>query len=313
MLPFARGVEVLKVDANGLLALFKPAGILAHPNPQEWNKTVIPSLIRAPYCFENESYRIKANPNDTEETPLWLLHRLDSATSGVILASTNKEVAEAVKLELKRRNVVKHYTALVFNNFISSNKSSNQNIIRKPFHWRDDMFVEKKEGMLRALSLSRSQGNGYVTAESIAQIMSYQKYPYWEKEKPNYSLMLMDLQPLTGYTHQLRYQSAQHNYPIVGDRTYGDFKANKQFKAHMNTHPFNYCDEVSLIEENLDYINIKNKAIEKKKLPNRNHFNRLFLHARKIELSYTLNGKKYDFTAEASIPKTFDAAMKGKI
>jgi 23S rRNA pseudouridine955/2504/2580 synthase len=43
-------------------------------------------------------------------------------------------------------------------------------------------------------------------------------------------LSLLSLKPLTGRTHQLRVQAAHHQLPIIGDRTYGDFKINAHAK-----------------------------------------------------------------------------------
>ena len=42
---------------------------------------------------------------------------------------------------------------------------------------------------------------------------------------------LIQLEPLTGRTHQLRVQCAQHHFPILGDKTYGDFKCNRRLRT----------------------------------------------------------------------------------
>jgi 23S rRNA-/tRNA-specific pseudouridylate synthase len=42
-------------------------------------------------------------------------------------------------------------------------------------------------------------------------------------------MSLLELEPKTGRTHQLRIQCSQRNLPIVGDRTYGDFEKNRAF------------------------------------------------------------------------------------
>ncbi len=47
----------------------------------------------------------------------------------------------------------------------------------------------------------------------------------------NETMSLIELQPLTGRTHQLRVQCAARGFPILGDRTYGDFAWNKRLKA----------------------------------------------------------------------------------
>jgi len=46
---------------------------------------------------------------------------------------------------------------------------------------------------------------------------------------PGGAMSLLQLEPKTGRTHQLRIQCSQRNLPIVGDRTYGDFEKNRLF------------------------------------------------------------------------------------
>jgi len=43
-------------------------------------------------------------------------------------------------------------------------------------------------------------------------------------------MALLELRPTTGRTHQLRIQCANRGVPIVGDRTYGEFKKNRELK-----------------------------------------------------------------------------------
>ena len=40
-------------------------------------------------------------------------------------------------------------------------------------------------------------------------------------------ISIVKLHPITGFTHQLRYQCMKHGYPIVGDKTYGNFHMNR--------------------------------------------------------------------------------------
>ena len=110
-LPLGRGVTLLVRDANGLVAFDKPAGVLSHPNSAEDEPR---ALLTAPYSLESECYQWPAfaetpagKPGESRErtaTPgrLWLLNRLDSATSGVILAAASEELAREVRAQFKR-------------------------------------------------------------------------------------------------------------------------------------------------------------------------------------------------------------------
>lgn len=192
--PLGRGVEVVAKDGNGLYALNKPAGILSHPNRKGEEKK---SLLALPYNPQNRCY----------EGGYYLLNRLDSATTGLILVSTDQEVAEAVVREFEKQKVEKIYHALVF---------GKPGRVREK--WEDVLRVQKKGGQLRGQSRS---GKGGLSATTLMRQL---------KTTPGVPpLSLLELQPLTGRTHQLRVQCSQRRLPIVGDQTYGQFQWNRQF------------------------------------------------------------------------------------
>lgn len=83
---------------------------------------------------------------------------------------------------------------------------------------------------------------------------------------------LIQLEPHTGRSHQLRVQCAKRGLPIVGDRTYGNFSANREFS----------------------------KAGGPK---------RMFLHSLEVEFDYEFAGKENRFAAQAPLPAEFGAAL----
>lgn len=206
-LPLGRGVKVLHFDANGLAALEKPAGVLSHPNePGDEPR----SLLTARYHVEDEVYEWPGASGDAPRR-LWLLNRLDSATSGVILAAANRELAEQIRAQFKRRQVRKVYQALVFGT------------PRQPVElWRDLLVVEKRGGVIRTAGAA-----GHVPAESRMSVVRS------GIRKPR--VTLIRLEPRTGRSHQLRVQCTKRGLPIVGDQTYGDFRRNRAFAKLAGT------------------------------------------------------------------------------
>jgi 23S rRNA-/tRNA-specific pseudouridylate synthase len=176
---------------------------------------------------------------------LWLLNRLDSATSGVILAATNADLATAIRAQFKRKQVRKIYHALVFG------------VPRAPLEiWRDLLTVEKRGGHIRTATAA-----GHVPAESRMSVVRVtHKAP---------RLALIKLEPRTGRSHQLRVQCAKRALPIVGDQTYGDFRANRDFA----------------------------KVAETK---------RLFLHSLETSFDYEWGGRTFRFAAKAPLPDEFE-------
>jgi tRNA pseudouridine65 synthase len=205
-LPLGRGVTLLEHDANSLAAFDKPAGVLAHPNSPEDEPR---SLLTTRYAMEGEFFEWADATGAVHR--LWLLNRLDSATSGVILAAANGELAAEIRGQFKRKQVRKVYHALVFG------------VPRAPMElWRDLLTVDKRGGQVRTAA-----GAGRVPAESRMTVV---------RAKPaEPRLTHLKLEPRTGRSHQLRVQCAKRGLPIVGDQTYGDFQRNRDFAKRAGT------------------------------------------------------------------------------
>ena len=242
-LPLGRGVQLLTHDAPGMVALAKPAGVLAHPNTAADQPR---ALLTARYALDGEFYEWTPS-GAPAPVRLWLLNRLDSATSGVILAAANEPLAREVRAQFRRKQVRKTYNALVF---------GRPKVPRQV--WHDRLMIEKHGGQVR------TSGAGNIPCESHMQILHRVEGPP--------ALSLLQLEPRTGRSHQLRVQCAMRHLPIVGDATYGDFGRNREFA----------------------------KACGSK---------RLFLHSLATRFEYEFAGRTHAFAAEAPLPAEFTAAL----
>ena len=242
-LPLGRGVTLIAHDANGLAAFDKPAGVLSHPNrPADEPR----SLLTARYIVEGEFFEWKsAVTGSAGPRRLWLLNRLDSATSGVILAAESAELAAEIREHFKRKQVRKVYHALVFGT------------PRQPAElWRDRLAVEKRGGQIRTAAHA-----GNVPAESRMTVL--------RSGRTEPRVTLIQLEPRTGRSHQLRVQCARRGIPIVGDQTYGDFARNRAFAKGAGT-------------------------------------KRLFLHSSETSFDYEIRGRSHSFSARAPMPEEFE-------
>ena len=197
-LPWHSGVRVVQSHSS-VLAVYKPCGVRSHPNGNEICRQ---ALLEAPYIPEKEAYKIGENY-------IYLLNRLDSPTSGLMLLSTDFGTAQQVRALFKAHRVQKIYHAIVKGYFPE-----------KPLIWRDCLDVQHRGTYVRT---RRTQENG-VWAKTKVRLLKIIRFQ-------NETLSLIELQPLTGRTHQLRVQCAARGFPIFGDRTYGDFGWNKRLKA----------------------------------------------------------------------------------
>ena len=237
--PFGPGVTRAASDANGLAALDKPAGVLSHPNgPRDEAR----SLVRARYDREGECFEWPGAGGGSRR--LWLVNRLDSATSGLIIAAADESLACEVRAQFKRRGVRKVYQALVFGK------------PRQPSEtWRDILEVRKLGGRIRTVA-----GAGHLPAESRMTLV--------RTGTGAIRISLIRLEPHTGRSHQLRVQCAKRGLPIVGDRTYGDFAANRGFARGGGPA-------------------------------------RMFLHSQEIAFDYAFGGRTCSFAATAPLPPEF--------
>ncbi|MDP3070976.1 MAG: RluA family pseudouridine synthase [Opitutaceae bacterium] len=204
-LPLGRDVVLLARDAHGLAAFNKPAGVLSHPNERADERR---SLLTARYVEEGEFFEWG---DAAAPQRLWLLNRLDAATSGVILAATSARLAATIRAHFKGKLVKKIYHALVFG------------LPRKKTEvWTDRLVVKKRGGQIRT-----EVGDGPIPAECRMSVVKTQN--------GEWRLALIRLEPRTGRSHQLRVQCEARGLPIVGDQTYGDFARNRTFAKFAGT------------------------------------------------------------------------------
>jgi 23S rRNA pseudouridine955/2504/2580 synthase len=219
-LPLHGGITLLTRDANGLAAFDKPAGVLSHPNGSEDEPR---ALLTCHYDKETQCFSWKAA--DGGERKLWLLNRLDSATSGVILTAGSEKMAAAIRSHFANKQVRKIYNAIVFG------KPQLKSDL-----WRDLLAVKKSHGQIRTSLI------GNVPSETQFQLIRH--------TQKNFSTSLVRLEPRTGRSHQLRVQCAKRHLPIIGDQTYGDFGRNRTFaKAIKSKRLFLHSLETSFTYE----------------------------------------------------------------
>lgn len=251
-IPLHAGVKVLKVCKSGLIALDKPEGVLAHPNGSEDNAR---SLITANYSLEEEAYHIRDGAGGIRR--VWLINRLDGPTSGVILVATNAEVATQAKALFAQGKVSKAYVAVCLG----------RNLRKLRGIWLDGLVKERggPEGVRSLVVRPGVRPRG-----PVSQAITH--FSAGDKGQGALDLVVLNLEPKTGRTHQLRVQCAEHGHPILGDKTYGNFDGNKALGSDRG-------------------------------------FKRLFLHAASIELTVQYDGKPVKFSATATLPSEFKDVM----
>lgn len=138
-----------------------------------------------------------------------LVHRLDRDTSGVLILAKTAETAQYFANLFKTRKIQKTYLALVHGR-VKNQKGTIDASLKKDMCDDIEKMVVSDDGK-----------------ESITK--------YRELAKIG-RLTLLQLQPLTGRTHQLRVHMQHLGYPIVGDYKYGAPKNKEKNRLHLHAY-----------------------------------------------------------------------------
>ncbi len=175
-----KGLEILYED-DDLLVVNKPAGLLAVGTPSQRTRTAYYLLT---------DYVRKGNPKSRNR--IFIVHRLDQWTSGVLLFARSEEVKE--RLQDDWGHVRKTYAAVVHGH------------------------PAQKSGTITSYLAENKGLKVYSTDDPKKGKLSKTAYKVI-KETRRLSLLEIDL--LTGRKNQIRVHLADLGHPIVGDRKYG--------------------------------------------------------------------------------------------
>ena len=134
----------------------------------------------------------------------YAVHRLDRNTEGLLVFAKNEESQNKLVDAFKTNKVHKFYVA--------------------------EVVGELKENKLYKAYLTKDKENSYVKVFSSPQKDSVQILTRVNPIKPGAQSSVVEIELLTGKTHQIRAHLAYLGHPIIGDGKYGREKDNKKFK-----------------------------------------------------------------------------------
>lgn len=189
MRPKEMPLDIVFEDEH-LIVVNKPCGMLAHPSHREQSDTLLNVLAfhlnKTVLCAESSGETV------AKFIRAGLIHRLDKQTSGLMVVAKTSRAHRIVADHFHRKLVEKRYLALVEGVLAADSGTIEGPIGRYPDLKMWDINPEGKHAETR----------------------------FWVKERFE-DTTLLELEPVTGRTNQLRIHCKHFGHPIVGDTQRG--------------------------------------------------------------------------------------------
>lgn len=181
-------LDIVYEDENILLA-DKKQGLLVHPDKNEYTNTLIARIQH--YLYDKGEY----DPEDENSFRPALANRIDRNTGGIVIAAKNAEALRILCDKIKCREIDKRYLTVV------------HGIPKKKTDLLEG-YLEKDEDKNRVyMSKKSTDTNKFVrTKYTVLQTLN--------------NLSLLEIELLTGRTHQIRAHMAAIGHPLLGEGKY---------------------------------------------------------------------------------------------
>jgi len=198
-------------DDEDLAVIDKPSGMVVHPAPGNPQGTLVNAL--------KNIYRKLSDINPGRPG---IVHRLDKATSGLLVVAKNNEAHLNLAKQFSQHSIKKTYVAIV-----KGRTEFDEDVIEMPI----SRHLFKRKNM----------------AVSFTDKGKYAK-TYYRTLKRYENFSLLELKPFTGRTHQLRVHLDFIGHPILGDDKYGRHNDFSRLALHASLLGFNHPRSGKFVE-----------------------------------------------------------------
>lgn len=200
-------IKILYEDKD-ILGIEKPSGILTHTDENNKKEENILDWAKKKY------------------KDIFLVHRLDRETSGILLLAKNNKVYEFLKNQFKNREIKKTYVAIV-NGYVKNDFGIiNKPIGRSPKDFRRKLAGRGVRGEVRE-AITEYKVLKRFEAKTSPEHFFYARgsQPVLRKgrsakKNAQAKFSYLEIKPKTGRTHQIRVHLKFINYPIICDTLY---------------------------------------------------------------------------------------------
>ncbi len=190
-------LDIIYEDENIMLLNKKP-GLLVHPDDTYHFDSLIARVQH--YLYEKGEY----DPKKENSFAPALVNRIDRNTGGIVIAAKNAETLRVMNQKLRDREVEKYYLCIAVGR-----------------------LKEKKGLMVDYLEKNEKQNRVYISKKPTPDSKTI-KTKYRVLAEKN-GLSLIEVELLTGRTHQIRAHFAFIGHPLLGDGKYGKNEINRKY------------------------------------------------------------------------------------
>lgn len=180
-------LDIIYEDEH-ILVINKPAGMVVHPAKGNYNGTLVNALM---HKYKDLPFTDQIRPG--------IVHRLDKDTSGLMLIARSLDIQINLQRQFKNRKIKKTYHCIIRGDIPEGQGEIDLPIKRHPKY-------RKKMAVL-------TDGKQAITRYKV--IKRWNIHPIFNS---NHNLVEIEL--ITGRTHQIRVHLSYRGFPIVGDSIY---------------------------------------------------------------------------------------------